>query len=274
MTEIMIDRRVATGRLIRVRRGVYAVGHGGTSRESRWIEAHLAIGPDSLISHMSAAAIPGFRRDPVVIDITCPRRLHRIDGIRVHQAEVDPRDRVEHLGIPLTSPARTLFDLGTMLGSSARAKAANEAFVLELWNLDDLYAVLDRNAGRPGASAFRRLLATLDPEGHRIRSPLEGRLNAFLRARRFPPWESNVRLRVGDETIEPDVLWRAQRVIVESDGRASHLAPLTFDSDRRRDRRLHAEGRRVVRVTSPDLDHRPDELEHDLRPLFAPAARH
>lgn len=112
------------------------------------------------------------------------------------------------------------------------------------------------------------MLDRIDPEGRRIRSPLEARLNAFLRARAFPPWESNARVRIGRETIEPDVLWREQRVIVEADGRDPHLAPLTFASDRRRDRRLRAEGWEPVRVTSVDLDDRPDELDADLRALL------
>jgi very-short-patch-repair endonuclease len=270
----MIRRRVAAGRLVRVRRHVYAVGHLAATRESRWMTAVLAIGPGSLISHLSAAAILGIRPDAVVIDVTCQRRLPARDGIRLHGGDVHPRDRTMHAGIPLTSPARTLFDLGTMLGARPHARAANEAFVLELCTLDDLYAGLERNRGRPGAAPFRRLLAALDPDGHRIRSPLEGRLNAFLRARSFPPWESNARLRVGGAVIEPDILWRAHGVIAEADGRDPHLAPLTFESDRRRDRRLQAEGWRIVRVTSPDLDDRPAELEADLRALLEPAARH
>jgi very-short-patch-repair endonuclease len=160
-----------------------------------------------------------------------------------------------------------------MLGANALAKAANEAFVQQLLTLDGLRATLDRNAGRKGARAFRRLLALLDPDGHRVRSPLEIRLHRFLRTRAFPPWESNVRIRLGADWIEPDVLWRAERVTVEADGRDPHLAPLTFDSDRRRDRRLRVEGWQPVRVTSVDLDLRPDELEADLRALLALPSR-
>ncbi len=57
-------------------------------------------------------------------------------------------------------------------------------------------------------------------------------------------------------------------MIVEADGRDPHLAPLTFDADRRRDRRLRVEGWEPVRVTSRDLDRRPDELESDLWALL------
>lgn len=72
-------------------------------------------------------------------------------------------------------------------------------------------------------------------------------------------------IRVGGETIEADVLGRPRRVVVEADGRDAHLAPLTFASDRRRDRRLRAEGWEPVRITSVDRGDRPDELDADLR---------
>ena len=111
-------------------------------------------------------------------------------------------------------------------------------------------------------------MTRIDPEGRPIRSPLEARLNRFLRARGLPPWEQNATLWIAGERIKPDVLWRPQRVIVEADGRDPHLAPLTFDSDRRRDRRLRVEGWQPVRVTSADLDTRPEELESDLHALL------
>lgn len=155
-----------------------------------------------------------------------------------------------------------------MLGDRALVRAANEAFVLQLVTIADLRATLARNERRKGAAAFRRLLFALDPAGRAIRSPLEARVTAFLRARDFPPWEQNVCVRIGSETIEPDFIWRAQRVILEADGRDPHLAPQTFASDRRRDRRVRVEGWEPVRVTSVDLDERPDELDADLRALL------
>lgn len=223
-----------------------------------------AIGDDAIGSHLAAAGEWGFRSRPVVIDVTCGRRLPRRDGIRLHRRFVD-RSQIEFQdGIPLTSPAQTIFDLGTMLSAKSQAKAASQAFVDRLCGIHDLREVGLLNRGRKGSVAFRRLLATLDPEGRDVRSPLEVRLNAFLRARGFPPWESNVTLRIGGETIRPDVLWREQHVIVEADGRDPHLAPLTFDSDRRRDRRVRVHGWESVRVTSRHLDEGPDELEADL----------
>ncbi|MGH2984486.1 MAG: type IV toxin-antitoxin system AbiEi family antitoxin domain-containing protein [Solirubrobacterales bacterium] len=52
-----IADRVAAGRLHRVHRGVYAVGHSGLSQDGRWLAAVLACGERAVLSHRSAAAL-------------------------------------------------------------------------------------------------------------------------------------------------------------------------------------------------------------------------
>jgi very-short-patch-repair endonuclease/predicted transcriptional regulator of viral defense system len=274
MDDDAIGVRVCSGRLYRVRRGVYAVGHPGETIRSRLRQALATVGEGSAVSHLSAAAELGLRPPhPPVIDITCPRALRSRPGIRLHRCRLDPDEVRFSAGIPVTSPSRTLFDLAAMVGFRTLERAANQAFVLRLVAIEELTAAGERHRRRKGSTAFARLLGVLDPDGRMIRSPLEGRLNAFLHARRFPPWETNQRLRIGADLIEPDVLWRDRRVIVEADGRDPHLAPLTFTADRRRDRRLSARGWRPVRITTSDLEARPDELEADLRAILESAPR-
>ena len=268
IAEHAIDTRVRLGRLMPRDHGVYAVGFVSGSPRARLREALLAVGDDALASHLAAAGDWGFWPRPSVIDITCGRKLPPRPGIRLHCRFIELSEVCFRDGIAMTSPAQTIFDLGTMLGANAHAKAANQAFVDQLCGIEDLREIGSLNKGRRGSRAFRRLLGVLDPDGREVRSPLEVRLNAFLRYRGFPSWESNVALRIGADTIRPDVIWREQRVIVEADGRDPHLAPLTFDSDRRRDRRLRVHGWEPVRVTSRHLDEGPDELDSDLRILL------
>jgi very-short-patch-repair endonuclease len=265
-----IALRVASGRLVRLRRGVFAVGGGAETVRGRARAALLSVGGDGVLRHgWSGAAWTMCAAYPSSIDVTTPRRLRSRPGIRVHRLPLE-RDEVRHLHkLPLTSPVRTLFDLGTMLRPEAHLLAANEGFVKRRYTIAELRRAESRYAGRTGSKAFARLMERIDPEGRPIRSPLEARLNRFLRARGFPPWEQNAKLWVAGEMIEPDVLWRQRRVIVEADGRDPHLAPLTFASDRRRDRRLRVEGWEPVRVTSADLDDRLDELDADLRALLS-----
>ena len=51
------------------------------------------------------------------------------------------------------------------------------------------------------------------------------------------------------EGKEVDFFWPEQRLIVETDGRGTHLTPAAFERDRARDARLLALGYRVLRFT-------------------------
>jgi predicted transcriptional regulator of viral defense system len=50
-------RRARAGRLHRIHRGVYAVGHPGLSIGGRWTAAVLACGEGAVLSHAAAAAL-------------------------------------------------------------------------------------------------------------------------------------------------------------------------------------------------------------------------
>src|SRR4051812_25036748 len=62
-----IADRVAAGRLHRIHRGVYAVGHPKLSERGKWMAAVLTCGDGAVLSHTSAAELWGMhrpRRDP------------------------------------------------------------------------------------------------------------------------------------------------------------------------------------------------------------------
>ena len=65
---------MAAGRLHRVHRGVYAVGHDGPDARGRWLAAVKACGPDAMLSHSSSVMLfelwPVEDRRP---EVTVPR---------------------------------------------------------------------------------------------------------------------------------------------------------------------------------------------------------
>jgi very-short-patch-repair endonuclease len=66
---------------------------------------------------------------------------------------------------------------------------------------------------------------------------------------------------------EVDMLWRAQHLIAELDGRAYHVD--TFEEDRERDATLTAAGLRVVRVTWRRLNRSEEREAARFRALLA-----
>ncbi|MDP9385870.1 MAG: endonuclease domain-containing protein [Actinomycetota bacterium] len=80
---------------------------------------------------------------------------------------------------------------------------------------------------------------------------------------RLPRPAKNIRV----EGYESDAVWRAQRLIVEPDGRAVHGTRRAFEADRARDRALTVAGWRVIRITWRQLHRDRPALAGDLRRL-------
>jgi predicted transcriptional regulator of viral defense system len=108
-----VQQRASAGRLRRLHRGVYAVGHGVLRREGRRLAAVLACRDGAVLSHRSAAAHWGLlETQAALIDVTAPRGRHGGQGIRLHRSRsLDARDTTKHEGIPITKVPRTLLDL-------------------------------------------------------------------------------------------------------------------------------------------------------------------
>jgi very-short-patch-repair endonuclease len=227
LTARAIDRRLASRRLVRVYRGVYAVGHIPPSPYARAMAAVLACGPGAVLSHRSAAALWGLIRWPATLEVTAPTD-HRVPGVHTHRSR-RLHDATIHYGIPTTTPARTLLDLAKILDPASLTRAVNDARLRHLLSRDDL-----------DPAVTRRLTST--PTRAPTRSVFEDAFLAFLDRHNLPRPEVNQRV----AGYEVDMLWRTQRLVAELDGRAYHD---DFEHDRERDADLLAAGLRVVRVT-------------------------
>jgi predicted transcriptional regulator of viral defense system len=261
-----IDHRVAHDRLHRLHRGVYAVGHRALTRHGHWIAAVLAGGPDAVLSHRSAAALWGIRDTARSgIEITSPRQLRRRPGIEGHEIRLAPDEVTTHRNIPVTTPARTLFDLAGLLTEHQLARAAERAEALRLTSPTSLEALAARYPRRPGVPAIRALTITDTP----TRSVLERRFLSLLEAENLPPPLVNapVELPHADDP-EADITWRDQRLIVELDGYETHSTRAAFERDRARDRALQAQGWRVIRITWRQLQEEPQTIAAQLRALL------
>jgi very-short-patch-repair endonuclease len=241
----MITRRLKAGRLHRVHRGVYAVGHPGISLQGRWMGAVLALGEGALLSHRSAACLWGLlptgAKDETHVTVCGSGGRRRRTDIRVHRStSLEPSERRSRLGIPVTSPARTLSDLRRGLSPQEWRRAARQA------------AVLGFNIGSDAAQPSTR-------------SELESLFLTLCRRYRLPEPEVNVR--IGGFLV--DFVWRDRRLIVETDGYRYHRGRVAFDDDRARDLHLRTLGYEVIRLTYDQVTKRPGEIAAALRTVLA-----
>ena len=255
-----IRHRVRSRRLLRLHRGVYAVGPAPLTREGRWMAAVLACGEGAVLSHLSAAVLWRLREnDPAVIDVSLASRSGRRwrEGIRLHRpVALVKDDRTDHRGIPVTTVPRTLIDLAEVLGTRTLERTLDEAEYLRLLDRGELTSAIERNRTRTGAARLTATLARHEPGTTRTRSPLEEAFLLLTRRAGLPQPEVNARL--GPFTI--DFLWRNERLAVETDGRRSHERDRQRERDSTRDAWLAAHGYRPLRFTWAQVTQRPEEV--------------
>ena len=264
-----IKHRVAIGRLARLHRGVYTVGHGSLGPEGRWLGAVLACGPGAVLSHRSAAALWQMRASgKKAIDVTAPgRRGYTLAGITSHGRRLRPADTTTHRGIPVTSPARTLLDLGGVVSRPALERALDQADALSLLDWGGLEGALARAPGLRGIRLLRTVTEAWDPAS--TRSDLERRFLALCRDAGLPMPRVNSPVEAGQRTFEADFCWSRSRLLVETDGRRHHATRLAFERDRRRDQMLTAAGWTVLRVTWRQIRDEPSRLTSTISALLA-----
>ena len=245
--------RVAAGRLHRVHRGVYAVGHRRLTGRGRSMAAVLAYGSNAVLSHRSAAGLWGLRANSgAKTEISLPLQSARSrPGIVAHATpSLRPQDTTTRDAIPTTTVARTLLDLADVVPRRQLERAVEEAEVLRLFDLRAVDDVLAQANGRRGAAVVRAVLADLDDEPGLTVNDLEDRFLGLCRAGGLPEPEVNQWLAVGDgPLVKADFLWRRHRLIVETDGWGSHGTRLGFERDRLRVQRVQAAGWRVLRFS-------------------------
>jgi very-short-patch-repair endonuclease len=232
--------RVRAGRLHRLHRGVYAVGHRGLSWRGRWLAAVLAAGDGGVLSHGSAAALWQYLRPiPGPVQVTVPAAVRRESrpGLQIHRSRtLAPRDVTRRHGITVTTPARTIEDIrGTV-----------EPYL------------------------FRRALRQAELAGHsvphlsavkRTRSDLELLFLALCDDHDLP--RPLVNRRVGGHRV--DFFWPDQRLAVETDSWDYHRGSVAFEDDHDRDLELRARGIATRRYTGDQLEAASDAVAADLR---------
>jgi hypothetical protein len=237
--------RVRTGRLHRLHRGVYAVGHRSLSWRGRWLAAVLAVGDGAVLSHTSAVAlwqfltpIPG----PIHVMVGGDGGRRKRRGIVVHRSRtLTRRDVTRRHGITVTTPARTIEDVHGEVEPYLFRRALRQAELAR-------YRVPHLSAVKRTRSDLELLFLILCDD-HGLPRPLVNR-----RVHRF----------------RVDFYWPEQGLVVETDSWEYHRGSVAFEEDHDRDLELRARGITTRRYTGGQLEAAPEAVAADLRGVLLP----
>jgi very-short-patch-repair endonuclease len=273
LTQRMIDSRVASGRLTRIHRGVYAVGRAQLGQRGRWKAATLAYGPRAILSHFSAAGLWVIRFDQraescdVVVEGSALRTVPTVWVHRMREMGIDDRAVVD--GIPVTSLSLTALHLSALLRGAHLERAVIKAARRPEFELAQAVDLCMSHPRRPGSSRLLRILDRDLTAELRCLSELELRFVELLRTHRLPLPEINHDI----EAMMVDAVWEDRRVAVELDGFEFHKLPRDLRSDNERSRRLTLAGYRTLRYVWQDLVETPARVVAELTALLFPADR-
>ncbi len=246
-----IVARLKSERWRLVYRGVYATRHAPLSREGRFMAAVLACGHGAVLSHRSAGVLWGvWPQEPAWIEVSSSSDAGRsLPGLLVHRQSTAAEELTVKDGIPVTTPGRTLTDMADVVTERQLERAVDEADYLRL-DCTGFRAI----PGRLGSGRVTAVLALHRPGPSRTRSWLEERFLALCRRHGLPEPEVNVHV----EGHLVDFVWRSQRLVVETDGHASHRTRRAFEKDPVRDADLIVAGYRPIRITTRRLSREPE----------------
>ena len=178
---------------------------------------------------------------------------HRHAAIAGHRSALLEADCDERLGIPVTSPARTLADLAHVLPLDDLVRAFREAQFLRLYDRKALQDALTR---RPSTR-----LKELMEDAAITQSDMEDAFKRICVGHNLPMPHTQYRL--GAKTY--DFAWPELRLIVEADSWLAHGTPYAFQADRTTSNHLQLKGWMVLRFTWQDVTRRRRHVAAQVR---------
>jgi len=240
----------------------------GSRPEQRILEQSMRLPPGGAVTGWASLRLQGAHlvdglepdgatRVPVPLAVGADARLRESPEVVLLRDRLPPDEvRLVH-GIPCTSPERGAFDAARMASDLMEACVALDmAFAGEVTSLSRMRASVDDRAGWKGVPLVREALELACEHSW---SPNETRMRMIwqLEAGLPPPLVNRPLFDRGGRLLGyPDLLDVESGLVGEFDG-ADHRGAVRHADDVGREATLRNHRLEVVRVTGPDLLHRP-----------------
>lgn len=191
----------------------------------------------------------------------------------LHNDTLLPDEVVDIGGIPVTTPARTAFDLGRRRGRTLAVIRVDALLQATDLTLDDVRTLINRHRGARGLVQLREVLDLAD---HGAESPQETRTRLVLTDAGLRPTHTQIDVynRFGDHVRRVDMGWPLYKVGIEYDGAQHWTNPAIRANDIETHAQLEALNWRIIRISAEMLRYRPATIvaraETALRAAGAP----
>jgi predicted NAD-dependent protein-ADP-ribosyltransferase YbiA (DUF1768 family) len=278
----------ATDAMIRakVRRGEWKVVHTAVFRdmavpttEAQTLRAAcLAAGDHAVASHASAAWLWGLiDRAPGKPEVTVPwPRQHgrRAKGIALHQSkDLNPPAVAERRMIPVTTPLRTLVDMGASVSTKQLAAALDRALANKLVTIPAVLAELKRlgKRGRAGVGALRQVLTERGFINVPHPSVLESKTQRLFTRNKLPFAQCELVTGANGE-YRLDFAYPEIKLAIEVDGYVWHFSPEHKQRDDARRNALILDGWRILVYSWRDITQNPNRVAREIAAAYRSAA--
>lgn len=261
-----ISRRLSSGAWVRTLPGVLRFGGLPGSRLLDLWSAVLAVGPDAVLTHETAALLHGAERlalSPVTL--TSPHGWHhRLPGVFVHQIDdLATWQRTTWRGLPVSTPARCVVELGATHDVDVIGRVADDLVRGGRTTYAAIATVL-AHVTRPGKSGTHKVARALDERGDGFVPPaseLERRLFGALAAGGLPAPTRQIPLPGRGPIVGiADAGYSDAQMVLEADGRRWHARVAAARRDRERDAQVARAGWLCLRFVYEQIVEDPAEV--------------
>ena len=264
----------SNGMLERLAPALYTLAGSSDTWERRLAVGLHRAGPLALVGARSASAL--WRLDrfrPGHVDLLGFWQGARTStGVRVHRTiDLPTRDRTVLDHLPVTTPTRTLIDMGRYVGAGRLGKMMDDAVHRDLTTYEELHQRCGELArsGRNGIATVQEALADRPGGAVAPGSDFERQVRTLLTEAGLPAPVLQHPVTCGLITYLLDLAWPDQLVAVECDGFRFHRMPGQLEWDDQRRNELGLRGWLVHHVTWRMLHDDPAGLVSGVRRALA-----
>ena len=209
------------------------------------------------------------------VEVSSPRKLRNVPFQAHRTVSIRPDDVVRRGLLPVTTPTRTLLDLGLVLSLPALERAYESALRKGLTDESTLLQRFESwaRSGRNGVTKWREVLAVRQEAARPTESYLETLLLQAARKGELPnPVRQHAVARDGMHVRRFDFAYPAHKVAIEADSAVWHLGRQAWRKDLAIQNEAASLGWLTLRFTYWDIKERPEWVVATIRKVLVQRA--